>query len=234
MHEIKFTIVAKLLNCLQHNHQYNKTENSQENRSKYPNKLKCYNCQEFGHCSNECSVPVSNLGRKSKPLDSYSSVNTIQSASKNSKNRLYVPCKINNEDVKALLDTGVDSTVINYETFKRTKCKASKTPYNKDIYGVDGRVKAQCWTDIVWNIDGQQTKVKAVVLSNLKEECLLGMDVIKRHPKFKPLLRVAAKVTTTNIQDMRSEPRIMSQRSESKKGSFNRNHKSNKIYMVFW
>jgi hypothetical protein len=65
---------------------------------------------------------------------------------------------------------------------------------SSNIYGVNGKVEPRCLANIDLKIDGQPLKVEALVMDGLHEECLLGMDVVRQHPEFKPLIDAVEKV----------------------------------------
>ena len=94
----------------------------------------------------------------------------------------YTNIKINNIQVKAIVDSGAEVTIIALSLVKRLKLAVTKTENNTRYVAANNEVLTHTGFTIIDIKIGQwRTKQKAIVVEKLSTELLLGTDWLRQH-----------------------------------------------------
>ncbi len=97
----------------------------------------------------------------------------------------YIDTKINNLDVRFMIDTGASDVIISQKEAKRIGVNFEKLNFNKIYQTANGKTSgANIVLDEIWIADRKFEKVNASINKSEMGQSLLGMSFLKRFNKY--------------------------------------------------
>ncbi len=97
----------------------------------------------------------------------------------------YIDTKINNLDVRFMIDTGASDVIISQKEAKRIGVNFEKLNFNKIYQTANGKTSgANIVLDEIWIADQKFEKVNASINKSEMGQSLLGMSFLKRFNKY--------------------------------------------------
>ena len=108
--------------------------------------------------------------------------NLINSPLKLKTSATYTHLKINNKKFKVIIDSGAESTLMNYKTAKLLDLIIKEPDDNVKYIAANGEtLKTMGWSIIEVEMASYKFHQKCIIINNLSTDVLLGTDTLNNH-----------------------------------------------------